>query len=192
MLGKAVHQEEVEEWLGRVGEGTLGARMGLLGGGGFAQVRPSQACRPGPLEQWAAKVVLANRLLEEEARRRCLSPAEMWKVAGGPVASPSEAEVADYYSRNLGRYHRPERRRVLHVLCASEDEAAAVVERSGSGEDLAVIARGCSLDRGSRGSGGRAPEPAGDPRIATPTLTEQRVFFDGFRRWPYLAATRIV
>jgi parvulin-like peptidyl-prolyl isomerase len=65
-----------------------------------------------------------------------------------------EPQVRDFYDRNRDRYHRPEMRRVRHVLLADEAAAQRVVDRLAAGEDMALIAATASIDAGSRGQAG--------------------------------------
>jgi len=73
----------------------------------------------------------------------------------------TEDELRAYYEGSLERYRAPERRRVRHILIASEgDDAAAearaqaAYDRAVAGEDFAALAGELSQDPGSAPQGG--------------------------------------
>ncbi len=107
---------------------------------------------------WAARAVMTNVLTRQETDRRRLGheddlPAAVAAELVGE-AGTSAAEVEAYFARNRHLYSQPERRRVRHVLCATQDEARSVAARAGAGEPLDALARECSIDPGSRRAGG--------------------------------------
>jgi parvulin-like peptidyl-prolyl isomerase len=107
---------------------------------------------------WAARAVMTNMLTRQETNRRRLGheddlPAAVAAELVGE-AGISAAEVEAYFGRNLHLFSQPERRRVRHVLCATQDEARSVADRAGAGERLDALARECSIDPGSRQAGG--------------------------------------
>jgi hypothetical protein len=108
--------------------------------------------------KWAVRAVMSAMLARQEAARRGLAtesdlPAAVADELVGDGA-PAEAEVLAYFERNRHRYEQPERRRVRHVLCESEKQAALVADKALSGQPLSVLAGQFSLDAGSRGAGG--------------------------------------
>jgi parvulin-like peptidyl-prolyl isomerase len=71
----------------------------------------------------------------------------------GSVTVP-ETDIRGYYERNSDLYHRPEVRRVRHILVADLAAARDVVGKLDAGEAMADVARAVSIDAGSRRGGG--------------------------------------
>jgi hypothetical protein len=108
--------------------------------------------------RWAARAVMTGVLTRQEAdRRRLDSEDDLPEAVATELlgeAGPSAAEVLAYFEHNRPRYSQAERRRVRHVLCATEDEARLVADRAGTGEPFGALAREHSIDPGSRRAGG--------------------------------------
>lgn len=73
------------------------------------------------------------------------------KIAGD--RSPSDAAVQAFYARNADRICASQKV-VLHILVATEPEAAALVASLKGGGDFAAIAKAQSTDTGSSAAGG--------------------------------------
>jgi [acyl-carrier-protein] S-malonyltransferase len=137
---------------------------------------PATGVQPIGILRWMVRELVTEAVLVHEARTAgvigprtgpadrehettpgsALSPpavaALVEKVTGSVAVD--EHDVRDFYDRNRDRYHRPEARRVRHVLLADEASALRVIERLAAGETMAAIAAAESIDAGSRGQAG--------------------------------------
>jgi hypothetical protein len=113
---------------------------------------------PAIRTRWAARAVMSTKLAQHEARCRgfanesCLPDAVAAELVG--KGEPAEADVRAYFERNRHRYDQPERRRVSHVLCATEEQARMVANKARSGQPLGALAEQFSGDPGSRRAAG--------------------------------------
>ncbi len=135
----------------------LGAHAAAGGLPGHADRHRSEA-----MSAWATRAFLAERLAGAARRRLGLAEGaglDEWVdalVANGDVvlAVPGDDEVAACARANAGRYREPEARLVSHVLVATRPEAEALAASAVTPGQLAELAGHCSLDTGSRHSGG--------------------------------------
>jgi PPIC-type PPIASE domain len=113
---------------------------------------------PSAASRWAARAVMTAMLTSQETGRRGLAgeselPAAVADELVGNGAPP-DAEVQAFFERNRQRYDQPERRRVRHVLCETQEEASSVTEKARSGQPLSALAQQFSIDAGSQRAGG--------------------------------------
>jgi foldase protein PrsA len=66
----------------------------------------------------------------------------------------SDAQVADFFSKNKANYNTPEQIRARHILVKTKPEADAVEAQLRSGANFAVLAQKMSIDPGSKAQGG--------------------------------------
>lgn len=192
VAGEAVEAPALGAYLLALGGSAVGTRVGVdeLAIGQPAQVGEVRdgAGVDGPfskqraLRTWAAKGLLADRLLEREAARLGVADPtslDQWvnalEAAGEiSVGPPSLADALACYQASLHRYRAGEARRVRHLLVAERaaaeilaaEVASAEVAGAGEGAPAAQAAGGrvtivlgdlasrCSLDEGSRGRRG--------------------------------------
>ena len=192
VAGEAVEAPALDAYLMALGASAVGTRVGVdeLAIGQPAQVGEVRdgAGVDGPfskqraLRTWAAKGLLADRLLEREAARLGVADPtslDQWvnalEAAGEiSVGPPSLADALACYQASLHRYRAGEARRVRHLLVAERaaaeilaaEVASAEVAGAGEGAPAAQAAGGrvtivlgdlasrCSLDEGSRGRRG--------------------------------------
>lgn len=119
---------------------------------------PALAHDPGACRRWARRSVLVRALLGLEARHRGLGGVDDLVMAVTSTAVPEDFppyhQVQAYAKAQTDGGFPGERRLVRHVLVATEAEAAAMVARLEAGDELAKVARECSLDRTSAPVGG--------------------------------------
>jgi hypothetical protein len=138
---------------------------------------PATGAQPIGILRWMVRELVTEAVLVHEARTAGVihpgtGPAnrEHETTTPGPTLSPpavaalvelvtasvavDEHDVRDFYERNRDRYHRPEARRVRHVLLADEKSAQRVIDRLAAGEAMEAIAATASIDAGSRGQDG--------------------------------------
>lgn len=66
----------------------------------------------------------------------------------------SEDKIREYYESEVANFAGQEERRVSHIQVETEEEAQAVLDRLGAGEDFATLAAEVSEDAATRNSGG--------------------------------------
>lgn len=74
--------------------------------------------------------------------------------AMGKAVDVTEQEIQAYYRENQDQFIQPEKREARHILVASRDEAAALVQQLQDGADFAALARAHSLDSATAEDGG--------------------------------------
>jgi hypothetical protein len=107
--------------------------------------------------KWAARAVMSTMLVRQEATRRGFeSESELPEAVAAELMREGEpaAEIRAYFERNHQRYDQPERRRVCHVLCGTENDARNVALRAHAGEPIGPLAEQFSTDAGSSRAGG--------------------------------------
>ena len=188
VAGEAVEAVALDAYLMALGGSAVGTRVGVdeLAIGQPAQVGevPGDAGVVGPfskqsaLRTWAAKGLLADRLLEREAARLGVADPtslEQWvsalegagEISVGP---PGFADALACYQASLHRYRAGEARRVRHLLVAERAAAeilAAEVAGAGGGEAAAQAGGGQGAAQAGEGTaaaqaGGRATTVLGD------------------------------
>lgn len=156
----------------------LDERMRLVRSGPRGRhLPPATGVQPIGILRWMVRELVTEAVLVHEARTarligRGTGPADPEREAttpGSALSPPTvvalvekvtgsvavdEHDVRDFYDRNRDRYHRPEARRVRHVLLADEASALRVIERLAAGETMGAIAATESIDAGSRGQAG--------------------------------------
>jgi hypothetical protein len=125
---------------------------------------PATGVQPIGILRWMVRELVTEAVLIHEARAAGLIGTLTGRTAADAVAAlvelvtasvaVDEHEIRAYYDRNRDRYHRPEARRVRHVLLADEASARRVVNRLTAGESIDAIAATASIDAGSRGQRG--------------------------------------
>lgn len=92
--------------------------------------------------------------LKENLRSRMLVDALAKKVA--PTPAVTEAQIADFYSKNKSMFAEQEQVHARHILFAAGDKATAdkVLAQVKSGGDFAALAKQYSKDPGSAAKGG--------------------------------------
>ena len=163
VAGEAVEASALDAYLVALGGSVAGTRVGVddLAIGQPAEVSEVQGSAgvAGPfskeraLRTWAAKGLLADRLLEREAARLGVADPtsfDQWVSAlegAGEISvdPPGNADALACYQASLHRYRAGEARRARHLLVAERTEAerwAAEVAGAGGGE--ATAARGAA------------------------------------------------
>ena len=154
----------------------LDERMRVVRGGPRGRhLPPATGVQPSGILRWMVRELVTEAVLVHEARAAGvigtgIGPADAEPATTEPgLSSPAvwslvelvtasvvvdEDEIRAFYDRNRDRYHRPESRRVRHVLLADEPTARAVVDDLAAGEEMSAIAAAASTDAGSRGQGG--------------------------------------
>ncbi len=174
VAGEAVEAVALDAYLMALGGSAVGTRVGVdeLAIGQPAQVGevPGDAGVVGPfskqsaLRTWAAKGLLADRLLEREAARLGVtdpSSLDQWvsalegagEISVGP---PGFADALACYQASLHRYRAGEARRVRHLLVAERAAAeilAAEVAGAGGGEAAAQAGGGQGAAQAGGGQG---------------------------------------
>jgi peptidyl-prolyl cis-trans isomerase C len=130
--------------------------------------------------------IIQVELLAEEARRRGLDKApetqervrqmlrdELLRDVRQSVASPAdipEAEVRAYFDSHHDEFKEPERRRVAHLVLASETQAKAALQKAAaaSAADWGKLVSQVSLDKPVQSSAPTPTELAGDLGIVGP------------------------
>lgn len=102
-----------------------------------------------------ADAMLADTLIGEEISKR---------------ATVTEADIRRYYEANKDRYAEPATTRVARILCGTQEEAQALLERARAGEDFAELARANSSDAQTRDSGGELPRPVSEQGDQVPGI----------------------
>ena len=157
VAGEPVPAPELDAYISELARSKVGIRLGV-------DAVPEEAAA---VRAWAAKGLLADRLLEAEAARLGVgepgSP-EAWAgalLASGEilVEAPSDSEALACYRANQPRYRTAEARWVRHLVLAKKETADALasdVLASGTSAaiGLARLARQWSLDEGTRGRAG--------------------------------------
>lgn len=158
VAGEPVPAPELDAYISELARSKVGIRLGV-------DAVPEEAA--AAVRAWAAKGLLADRLLEAEAARLGVgepgSP-EAWAgalLASGEilVEAPSDSEALACYRANQPRYRTAEARWVRHLVLAKKETADALasdVLASGTSAaiGLARLAGQWSLDEGTRGRGG--------------------------------------
>jgi parvulin-like peptidyl-prolyl isomerase len=91
-----------------------------------------------------ADAMLADTLIGEEISKR---------------ATVTEADIQRFYEANKDRYADAGTTRAARILCGTQEEAQALLERARAGEDFAELARENSGDAQTRDNGGELPRP---------------------------------
>jgi len=157
--GQAVTTADVDSYLMRLAPQAVGERLGLQPGP--APLPPGEGHREA-VRAWAAKSLLLDRLLEQEAARFGVADprsAAEWARrldAAGEIAvpEPSTAAARSYFLNNRHRYRVTEARRVHHVLVDDRSGAGRLLAEVPDLAALSALARRVSLDEGSRAQGG--------------------------------------
>ncbi len=102
-----------------------------------------------------ADAMLADTLIGEEISKR---------------ATVTEADIRRYYEANKDRYAEPATTRVARILCGTQEEAQALLERARAGEDFAELARANSADAQTRDKGGELPRPVSEQGDLVPGI----------------------
>ncbi|MBN1511978.1 MAG: peptidyl-prolyl cis-trans isomerase, partial [Phycisphaerae bacterium] len=102
-----------------------------------------------------ADAMLADTLIGEEISKR---------------ATVTEADIQRYYEANKDRYAEPATTRVARILCGTQEEAQALLERARAGEDFAELARANSSDAQTRDNGGELPRPVSEQGDLVPGI----------------------
>jgi hypothetical protein len=147
----------------------------VRGGPRGRHLPPATGVQPSGILRWMVRELVTEAVLAHEARAagviapevgpagaepaataQALSSPAVWSLVELVTASVTvhEDTIRDFYERNRDRYHRPEARRVRHVLLADERSAREVADRLAAGEEMSAIAAAESTDPGSRGQGG--------------------------------------
>ena len=185
VAGEAVEAPALGAYLLALGGSAVGTRVGVdeLAIGQPAQVGEVRdgAGVDGPfskqraLRTWAAKGLLADRLLEREAARlgvADLTSLDQWvnalEAAGEiSVGPPSLADALACYQASLHRYRAGEARRVRHLLVA-ERAAAEILAAEVAGAEVAGAGGGAPAAQAGEGApaaqagGGRVTIVLGD------------------------------
>ena len=69
-------------------------------------------------------------------------------------AKVNDAELQDYYKKNIESYKKQEEIQAAHILVKTEEEAKKIKERLLKGEDFASLAKQYSLDTSNKEQGG--------------------------------------
>lgn len=175
VAGQAVPAPALDAYISELARSKVGVRVGVDAmpegadaapdplGDGEVEARSKSAA----VRAWAAKGLLADRLLEAEAARLGVgepgSP-EAWAgalLASGEIRleAPSHHEALACYRANQHRYRTAEARWVRHLVVAEKrtaDGLASDILASGTSAEaaLARLAGQWSLDDGTRGRGG--------------------------------------
>jgi hypothetical protein len=176
VAGEAVEAPALDAYLLALGGSAVGTRVGVdeLAIGQPAQVGEVRdgAGVDGPfskqsaLRTWAAKGLLADRLLQREAARLGVgdpTSLDQWvnalEAAGEiSVEPPGLADALACYQANLHRYRAGEARRVRHLLVA-ERAAAEILAAEVAGAEVAGAGGGAPA---ARAGGGRVTIVLGD------------------------------
>ena len=155
-------------------ESDLDERMRVVRGGPRGRhLPPLTGVQPTGIVRWMVRELVTEAVLVHEARAAGvigpeIRPADPGRPGQG-LSSPAvanlvelvtapvavdEGQIRGFYDRNRDRYHRPEARRVRHVLLADEASARRVVDRLAAGEEMGAIAATESVDAGSRDQAG--------------------------------------
>jgi len=76
------------------------------------------------------------------------------KKAVDKQISVSDAQIADFYSKNTAMYSTPAQARARHILVKTKVQADAIEAQLKSGADFASLAKKYSIDPGSKDQGG--------------------------------------
>ncbi|HYO95256.1 MAG TPA: peptidyl-prolyl cis-trans isomerase [Polyangiaceae bacterium] len=111
-----------------------------------------------PETQERLRQMLRDELLKE-ARRRAKSESE-----------PGEAEIRKYYDEHKADFNEPERRRVAHLVLASQAQAQALLQKAkgATAAEWGKLVSAHSLEKLAKGFGSAPPELAGDIGIVGP------------------------
>jgi len=124
------------------------------------QQLPPETLFQGILDQLVQQQVLADTLEDTPARvelalqnqRRSLLAGEAINAMMGEEVSEEELQAA--YDEAFADAEATQEFNASHILVETEEEAQAVMERLGAGEDFAEIAKEVSTDPGSGAQGG--------------------------------------
>ena len=150
--GRPIERARLDDYLHQLASSVLGARLGLeaTDGGGSP--------RALAMRRWAAKALLVDALMEEEARRLEIAASASFadwlqaleRTGELVVAAPTEEEARACYRANPARFVSPEARRVRHLLAREEATARSLAAEVAGGRSLEGLAASCSADAGSR------------------------------------------
>ena len=90
--------------------------------------------------------------LREQVAGQLRNQALRQQVTG--VIEPTDADLEDYYEKNISRYDRPEEIRASHILVADEQTAQELLDQLNAGADFAELAKEHSTDTASAEQGG--------------------------------------
>jgi len=104
---------------------------------------------PGQFE-----TILKNQGLTMDDARNIERVQIIIKKAVDKQVNVSDAQVADFYSKNKSLYATPQQVRARHILVKTKQQADAIEAQLKGGADFATLARQDSTDPGSKAQGG--------------------------------------
>jgi hypothetical protein len=171
--GEAVEVPVLDAYLVALGTSTVGTRVGVdelatrqraeVGGAGGDGGGATSFSKESALRSWAAKSLLADRLLQQEAARLGVAdPTSLDQWVGALEAAgeisidpPGEADALACYRAGLHRYRAKAARRVRHLLVAERavaEKLAGEVAKSGTAPAGAPVGVGPGASPGGAGA----------------------------------------
>ena len=118
-------------------------------------------------QMWLAQEILYRQALEErlteepqvkkvidELSKRALSQYLMNRELASRI-NITESDLQTYYAANKSKYIEPAKVKISHILVEDQQQADDLLKRIRDGEDFAKLAEEFSIDKGTKGNGGK-------------------------------------